>query len=365
MNKEFFRGMKEQIKPDDEQVEELKNKLNNTAAVSRKPMWIDGVCAAALCVAVGAGLFLSDSKTDKNIIKTSDSSSVQSNDSWSPDLIKRNENGAVESQTATVGKTEDSTAESAVDAKTDSSKTDNTPKKNNNTGENAQITDNDHASDKNGGVASGDSKTDNTDSKTDDSKSAVTPPKDDTDDPIEFDDKDPVYPEIYVQDERLFDMTLKGKAFAFPAKYSDVEDMGLWAAGLGGYSESVDPKNYVIAEDDTETFFSNGETGYSGSMSIDNNTFGEAKASDCDVMTLFLDNCPEFSIGGIKAGSTIEDVDKTFAVNYTNECKTLTVHSQNGAFTDSKGTFTLTVVFTFNDGVVYHVGESKIYSTFF
>lgn len=46
MNKEFFRGMKEQIKPDEEQVEELKNKLKNTAAVSRKPMWIGGVCAA-------------------------------------------------------------------------------------------------------------------------------------------------------------------------------------------------------------------------------------------------------------------------------------------------------------------------------
>ena len=40
MNKEFFRGMKEQIEPDEEQVEELKNKLNNTAVVSRKPMWI-------------------------------------------------------------------------------------------------------------------------------------------------------------------------------------------------------------------------------------------------------------------------------------------------------------------------------------
>ena len=40
MNKEFFRGMKEQMEPDEEQVEELKNKLNNTAVVSRKPMWI-------------------------------------------------------------------------------------------------------------------------------------------------------------------------------------------------------------------------------------------------------------------------------------------------------------------------------------
>lgn len=37
-------------------------------------------------------------------------------------------------------------------------------------------------------------------------------------------------------------MTLKGRAFAFPAKYSDVADMGLWAAGLGGYSESVGPE---------------------------------------------------------------------------------------------------------------------------
>ena len=27
MNKEFFRGMKEQMEPDEEQVEELKNKL--------------------------------------------------------------------------------------------------------------------------------------------------------------------------------------------------------------------------------------------------------------------------------------------------------------------------------------------------
>ena len=160
-------------------------------------------------------------------------------------------------------------------------------------------------------------------------------------------------------------MTLQGRAFAFPAKYSDVADMGLWAAGLSGYSESVDPKNYVIAEDDMETFFSNGATGYSGSMTIDNNTYEEAKASDCDVMGLFLDNCPEFSIGGIKAGSTIEDVNKTFGVNYTNQSITLTVHSDNGDFTDSKGTFTLTVVFAFDDGVVYSVGESKIYSTFF
>ena len=45
MNKEFFRGMKEQIEPDEEQVEELKNKLNNTAVVSRKPMWkLEQVC---------------------------------------------------------------------------------------------------------------------------------------------------------------------------------------------------------------------------------------------------------------------------------------------------------------------------------
>lgn len=365
MNKEFFRGMKEQIKPDEEQVEELKNKLNNTAAVSRKPMWIGGVCAAALCVAVGAGLFLSDSKTDKNSIKTSGSSSVQYNDSWSPDLINRNGNGSDENQTVAGGETEDSIADSTHDSKIDNSKTDDTPNTDNNTGGNIQIADNDHISDNNGGVVSNDSNTDNTDSKTDDSKVGVTPPNNDTEDPVEFDDKDPVYPEIYVQDERLFDMTLKGKAFAFPAKYSDVEDMGQWGAGLGGYNESVDPKNYMIAEDDMETFFSNGARGYSGSMSIDNNTYEEAKASDCDVMGLFLDNCPEFSIGGIKAGSTIEDVNKTFGVNYTNECRTLTVHSHNGAFTDSKGTFTLTVVFAFNDGVVYHVGESKIYSTFF
>lgn len=104
MNKEFFRGMKEQIEPDEEQVEELKNKLKNTAAVSRKPMWIGGVCAAALCVAVGAGLFLSDSKTDKNSIKTSGSSSVQYNDSWSPDLINRNGNGSDGNQTVLVAK---------------------------------------------------------------------------------------------------------------------------------------------------------------------------------------------------------------------------------------------------------------------
>lgn len=232
-------------------------------------------------------------------------------------------------------------------------------------GGNTHITDNDHISDNNGGIISDNSNTENTDSNANDSKSETTSSKNETEDPIEFDDKDPVYPEIYVQDERLFDMTLKGKAFAFPAKYSDVADMGLWAAGLGGYSESVDPKNYVIAEDDMETFFSNGATGYSGSMTIDNYTYEEAKASECDVMGLFLDNCPEFSIGGINTGSTIEEVNKTFGVNYTNECRTLTVHSQNGAFTDSKGTFTLTVVFAFNDGVVYHVGESKIYSTFF
>lgn len=357
--------MKEQIEPDEEQVEELKNKLKNTAAVSRKPMWIGGVCAAALCVAVGAGLFLSDSKTDKNSIKTSGSSSVQYNDSWSPDLINRNWNGSDENKTVAGGETEESIADSTHDSKIDNSKTDDTHNTNNNTGGNTQITDNDHISDNNGGIISDNSNTGNTDSNANDSKSETTSSKNETEDPIEFDEKDPVYPEIYVQDERLFDMTLKGRAFAFPAKYSDVADMGLWAAGLSGYSESVDPKNYVIAEDDMETFFSNGATGYSGSMTIDNNTYEEAKASDCDVMGLFLDNCPEFSIGGIKTGSTIEEVNKTFGVNYTNECRTLTVHSQNGAFTDSKGTFTLTVVFAFDDGVVYSVGESKIYSTFF
>lgn len=365
MNKEFFRGMKEQIEPDEEQVEELKNKLKNTAAVSRKPMWIGGVCAAALCVAVGAGLFLSDSKTDKNSIKTSGSSSVQYNDSWSPDLINRNGNGSDGNQTVAGGETEDSIADSTHDSKIDNSKTDDTHNTNNNTGGNTHITDNDRISDNNGGIISDNSNTENTDSNANDSKSETTSSKNETEDPIEFDEKDPVYPEIYVQDERLFDMTLKGRAFEFPAKYSDVADMGLWAAGLSGYSESVDPKNYVIAEDDMETFFSNGATGYSGSMTIDNNTYEEAKASDCDVMGLFLDNCPEFSIGGIKTGSTIEEVNKTFGVNYTNECRTLTVHSQNGAFTDSKGTFTLTVVFAFDDGVVYSVGESKIYSTFF
>lgn len=115
MNKEFFRGMKEQIEPDEEQVEELKNKLNNTAVVSRKPMWIGGVCAAALCVAVGAGLFLSDSKTDKNSIKTSGSSSVQYNDSWSPDLINRNGNGSDENQTVAGGETEESIVDSTHD----------------------------------------------------------------------------------------------------------------------------------------------------------------------------------------------------------------------------------------------------------
>ena len=268
-------------------------------------------------------------------------------------------------QTVAGGETEDSIADSTHDSKIDNSKTDDTHNTNNNTGGNTHITDNDRISDNNGGIISDNSNTENTDSNANDSKSETTSSKNETEDPIEFDEKDPVYPEIYVQDERLFDMTLKGRAFAFPAKYSDVADMGLWAAGLSGYSESVDPKNYVIAEDDMETFFSNGATGYSGSMTIDNNTYEEAEASDCDVMGLFLDNCPEFSIGGIKTGSTIEEVNKTFGVNYTNECRTLTVHSQNGAFTDSKGTFTLTVVFAFDDGVVYSVGESKIYSTFF
>ena len=50
MNKEFFRGMKEQIEPDEEQVEELKNKLNNTAVVSRKPMWIGAEYVRRHCV---------------------------------------------------------------------------------------------------------------------------------------------------------------------------------------------------------------------------------------------------------------------------------------------------------------------------
>ena len=150
MNKEFFRGMKEQIKPDEEQVEELKNKLNNTAAVSRKSMWIGGVCAAALCVAVGAGLFLSDSKTDKNSIKTSGSSSVQDNDSWSPDLINRNGNGSDENQTVAGGETEDSIVDSTHESKIDNGKTDDTPNTDNNMSGNTHITDNDNISYNNG-----------------------------------------------------------------------------------------------------------------------------------------------------------------------------------------------------------------------
>lgn len=47
--------------------------------------------------------FLSDSKTDKNSIKTSGSSSVQYNDSWSPDLINRNGNGSDGNQTVAGG----------------------------------------------------------------------------------------------------------------------------------------------------------------------------------------------------------------------------------------------------------------------
>ena len=46
-------------------------------------------------------------------------------------------------------------------------------------------------------------------------------------------------------------------------------------------------------------------------------------------------------------------------------CYEILYCNPQGAFTDSKGTFTLTVVFAFDDGVVYSVGESKIYSTFF
>lgn len=177
MNKEFFRGMKEQIEPDEEQVEELKNKLNNTAAVSRKPMWIGGVCAAALCVAVGAGLFLSDSKTDKNSIKTSGSSSAQYNDSWSPDLINRNGNGSDENQTVAGGETEESIVDSTHDSKIDNGKTDDTPNINNNTGGNTHITDNDRISDNNGGVISDNSNTENTDSNANDSKSETTSSK--------------------------------------------------------------------------------------------------------------------------------------------------------------------------------------------
>lgn len=189
MNKEFFRGMKEQIEPDEGQVEELKNKLNNTAVVSRKPMWIGGVCAAALCVAVGAGLFLSDSKTDKNSIKTSGSSSVQYNDSWSPDLINRNGNGSDENQTVAGGETEESIADSTHDSKIDNSKTDDTPNTNNNTGGNTQIADNDRISDNNGGIISDNSNTENTDSNANDSKSETTSSKNETEDPIEFDEK--------------------------------------------------------------------------------------------------------------------------------------------------------------------------------
>ena len=55
MNKEFFRGMKEQIEPDEEQVEELKNKLKNTAAVSRKPMWM---CGGTVCGSWSRSVFI-------------------------------------------------------------------------------------------------------------------------------------------------------------------------------------------------------------------------------------------------------------------------------------------------------------------
>lgn len=60
MNKEFFRGMKEQIEPDEEQVEELKNKLKNTAAVSRKPMYVDrrSMCGGTVCGSWSRSVFI-------------------------------------------------------------------------------------------------------------------------------------------------------------------------------------------------------------------------------------------------------------------------------------------------------------------
>lgn len=58
MNKEFFRGMKEQIEPDEEQVEELKNKLKNTAAVSRKPVDRRSMCGGTVCGSWSRSVFI-------------------------------------------------------------------------------------------------------------------------------------------------------------------------------------------------------------------------------------------------------------------------------------------------------------------
>ena len=64
MNKEFFRGMKELIEPDEGQVEELKNKLNNTAVVSRKPIkqetYVDrrSMCGGTVCGSWSRSVFI-------------------------------------------------------------------------------------------------------------------------------------------------------------------------------------------------------------------------------------------------------------------------------------------------------------------
>lgn len=393
-NMEFFRDMKEQLKPDDEKVTELKDKLDNSAVAKRSPMWLGGVCAAAICVAIGAGLFLSDRDIDKNTIKTKESSSSQSDDSWLPKLI----NGGTTSESETDSQTgndnkadesskaDESTADKDKDTKKDDSTGDTTTKvdivQDNNDNNGGQVQnidqnnggednngDNTGNSDNNGDDQPGDNDSDNNGNSNnndnngnfwDDGKSDANKPG--SDDPKEFDDKDPVYPEIYVTDERMFDMTFNGNAFAFPAKYSDVEGLGSFASGLLGYFENLDPKNTIIEVGSSETFFQYDDKDYNATISIVNQGDVDALASECDVMGLFINWYDGFTVGGVGRGSTIEDANKAFGVNYTTECKTLTVHSKNGAFEDSKGRFTLTAVFTFNDGVVDTVGESKIYT---
>ena len=59
MNKEFFRGMKEQIEPDEEQVEELKNKLKNDCG-GKQETYVDrwSMCGGTVCGSWSRSVFI-------------------------------------------------------------------------------------------------------------------------------------------------------------------------------------------------------------------------------------------------------------------------------------------------------------------
>lgn len=340
MNKDFFRNMKMQMRPDDETIEDLKNKMENKAKVKCFPLWLGGICAAGICCVLTAGLFLSDGGNDIIRKESSVTAKVNNNAAMGGHYSVGAEVSEENEQEGTKENEQKETVTSAAQ-QGNVSNIENGPsiefipkiqipiRKN-------EVTD----------IGTNESEGGEYDDKTDD-KAGI----------------DTLYPEITVTDEGKFTMTLSGSAFSFPADCKEVIDLSQWCDLVENWDLEYTPEKVMVESGDTASFleFKDGVS-ISGSMSVRNYSTETKAASDCSVESLFLTDCKSFSVGGIKSGVTYQDVNEVFGTNCTADTQTLTVSTGGAIFSDSIGSYTLTAVIGFDGtGTVDYVGESKVY----